>query len=424
MVVDFRKLVLLQKRIIITFLLFGTLFFITFSSDLLAFGNTYDQSQNKIKHKLELFLEKSPSFNTSFVRKFKEKKALCYELSALWLYSKWLDNQHNIDNGYGSNWFNKVVKAIVQWDGQEKLSDGVFFSFENFVYLVALLEVRGIEQLLSEKFMSLSNLQTGDKKLKQKYTAVFEVTLAKLRYLLNNIVYDNELICIDFKGVEGLHMVSVYKHGDNYYYYNSDDPYGEMRVNSVDKIAQIVFAENSFYSKNKNSIIGISIYSFNSDYHVYPNLKEILTSVDPSSYTDGLLMSAFVGNKNTLAFFLDKGADPNQVDNYGWTALMFSSRQGHVEIVDMLFAKGANPNLVNKKDWTALMFASLYGRVEVVAKLLHQGADHYTVNHDDQTTSAVVENVDIEDIYESKQEWGFSPFVEDCYSNCFFKREL
>lgn len=412
MFADFKKLVLLQKQAITTLLLFCTLFFTTFSSDLLATSNAYDKSQTKIKHNLRLFLEKFYAFDAPFIRKFTEKKELCYELSALWLYSKWLDNQHNIDNEYGR--FHNTVKTIVQWDGEEKLSDEEFSSFENFIRLIALLEVRGIEQLLSDKFMLLSKLKTGNKRLKQKYTIASGFTLAKLRYFLNNIVYNDELICIDFKGVEGLHMVGLYKHGEHYYYYNSDDPYGEIRVNSVDKIAQIVFAENNFYSKHKNSIIGFSIYSFNENSHIYPDPKEILTGIDPSFYNDGLIMSAFVGNKNTLAFFLEKGADPNQADNYGWTALMFASRQGHVEIVDMLFEKGADPNLVNKKDWTALMFASLYGRVEVIEKLLNKGADRDKVNNNGQTAFTLTENVDRNILDEDKQRCGLFPFEEDC----------
>ena len=62
---------------------------------------------------------------------------------------------------------------------------------------------------------------------------------------------------------------------------------------------------------------------------------------------------------------LEKGADPNisvvGEDNEGWTALMFASSEGFVEIVNMLLEKGANPGKKNKEGFDAIDIAEYFG---------------------------------------------------------------
>lgn len=82
-----------------------------------------------------------------------------------------------------------------------------------------------------------------------------------------------------------------------------------------------------------------------------------------------------------LNMLLEKGADVNERDENGNTALMhFASiktpnEQDTVDILDFLLAAGADINAVNKNNETALWKASYLGRAPNVAYLLQSGAD-------------------------------------------------
>ena len=45
-------------------------------------------------------------------------------------------------------------------------------------------------------------------------------------------------------------------------------------------------------------------------------------------------------------------------DGDGWTALMYASINGHIDVVKILIDMGANVNNKNEGGWTALMIAS------------------------------------------------------------------
>jgi ankyrin repeat protein len=67
---------------------------------------------------------------------------------------------------------------------------------------------------------------------------------------------------------------------------------------------------------------------------------------------------------------LDAGAEVNERNNYGWTALMHAARLGNDEIVALLVDKGADINAADNDGWTALMRASHRGHTETVKLLL------------------------------------------------------
>jgi ankyrin repeat protein len=54
-----------------------------------------------------------------------------------------------------------------------------------------------------------------------------------------------------------------------------------------------------------------------------------------------LLEAAKIGDKQRVEQLLEKGADVNAKDKYGWTALMYAAYQGHEEIVKLLKSYGA-----------------------------------------------------------------------------------
>ncbi len=72
---------------------------------------------------------------------------------------------------------------------------------------------------------------------------------------------------------------------------------------------------------------------------------------------------------------LKEGADPNQVDTRGKTALFVAAGNYHEEVVKMLLKEGADPNQVDTRGKTALFVAAGNYHEEVVKMLLKEGAN-------------------------------------------------
>ena len=81
------------------------------------------------------------------------------------------------------------------------------------------------------------------------------------------------------------------------------------------------------------------------------------------------------GEKKDVEELIDKGADVNQKDEDGNTALMRASYWGYKEVVELLIRNGADVNQKDEDGNTALMRASCGGRKEVVELLIQKGAD-------------------------------------------------
>ncbi|MBE6462711.1 MAG: hypothetical protein E7005_03000 [Alphaproteobacteria bacterium] len=100
---------------------------------------------------------------------------------------------------------------------------------------------------------------------------------------------------------------------------------------------------------------------------------------------------------------IDMGADVNQKDETGKTALMEASRRGHKEVVEFLIQKGADVNKEDDYGWTALMWTSRKGRNEIVELLIQNGADvnvkdykgrnAVMVAYDNETKKAIMDTV-------------------------------
>ena len=88
-----------------------------------------------------------------------------------------------------------------------------------------------------------------------------------------------------------------------------------------------------------------------------------------------LLDAAGTGDVSRVRALLNKGADVNETNEKGATALMWAAGKGDNEIVEVLLAKGADVNAKTLEGLTALLFASNQGHIQTVKVLLNAGAD-------------------------------------------------
>lgn len=80
------------------------------------------------------------------------------------------------------------------------------------------------------------------------------------------------------------------------------------------------------------------------------------------------------GDTEAVGSLLSKGANPDELNQLGWTALMMAVANGHKATALTLLESGANPNITNLIGRSPLMFAARYGDVDLVAQLLRNGA--------------------------------------------------
>ena len=104
---------------------------------------------------------------------------------------------------------------------------------------------------------------------------------------------------------------------------------------------------------------------------------------------------------------LDKGADVNAKNDYGYTALIWASSNRQTEIVAMLLEKGADVNATDDYGDTALMkvincneeddrpwYQVEYDIIEIMEMLLEKGADVNVVNDSRKSALDIAEETE------------------------------
>jgi len=87
-----------------------------------------------------------------------------------------------------------------------------------------------------------------------------------------------------------------------------------------------------------------------------------------------LQRAAYWGLGDAVQRLLDAGADPDEVDPTGETALHKAVREGHRDVVEVLLSKGADVNARNELGLSPLHWAALTGRTDLIELLLEHGA--------------------------------------------------
>merc|ERR1711871_1004842 len=88
-----------------------------------------------------------------------------------------------------------------------------------------------------------------------------------------------------------------------------------------------------------------------------------------------LFGAAFQGSLEIVNALLDKGANVDIADKYGYTPLYIASSRGHLKVVNALLDKGADITKEDNWGYTPLDAACHSGHLEVVSALLDKGAD-------------------------------------------------
>ena len=114
----------------------------------------------------------------------------------------------------------------------------------------------------------------------------------------------------------------------------------------------------------------------------------------PGPYKDrtALMMAAKKGHIHVVKYLVDHGADVNQADEEGETALLMAivSREGHrTAIITYLLNHGADVNHAGDSGHTALHLVSFDGTVDQAQMLVDRGAD---VNHKDTWGKTPLQN--------------------------------
>jgi len=87
----------------------------------------------------------------------------------------------------------------------------------------------------------------------------------------------------------------------------------------------------------------------------------------PSEF--GAVQSALTGGLVALELLLESGAQVDEINRYGETALMYASAWGDTRAAQFLLIRGASPRTPDVEGLTALDWAARNGREDVVAIL-------------------------------------------------------
>lgn len=108
-------------------------------------------------------------------------------------------------------------------------------------------------------------------------------------------------------------------------------------------------------------------------------------SLDEMDFERGIWSAALYNDTEKLKKFIDSG-QTNAVDATGYTALHYSSRNGHLNICEQLVRAGANVNAGTRSgDVRPLCRAAMMGHDKIVQLLLRNGADIFHQDNDGNT---------------------------------------
>lgn len=112
-----------------------------------------------------------------------------------------------------------------------------------------------------------------------------------------------------------------------------------------------------------------------------------------------LHFASYNSHPEIVRLLLEFGANINQRSNWGYTALHYASELGCLEIARLLLDWGVNVDQLDRDGCTALHYASYRGHLETVRLLLERGVDATLKNNSGKTAVSVVKSNDIKELF-------------------------
>ena len=132
--------------------------------------------------------------------------------------------------------------------------------------------------------------------------------------------------------------------------------------------------------------------------HVYDIIESLVFHGAIVHDANRLLTGSCISDKLDLAVkALELGADINNTEWEGDTPLIFASREGHLDIIDMLLDKGADVNATSIAGFTPLACACISSNLNVIKILVEHGADVNAVTNDGASILSLTHNDEIKD---------------------------
>lgn len=164
--------------------------------------------------------------------------------------------------------------------------------------------------------------------------------------------------------------------GASYFNLKSSIGYKPMMIIAIENGHECIVKLMLLRAMNPNTIFDLSAKGFGKTPLIIAAEKGLTGIVNLllTSKNDPLLLK--LGHSRS---------DPNQQDSLKRTALMYASKHGYGNIVELLLQNGANPNKKDSSNYTALMSAIINGHEFIAQMLLRYGADPNIQNNDKKT---------------------------------------
>lgn len=103
--------------------------------------------------------------------------------------------------------------------------------------------------------------------------------------------------------------------------------------------------------------------------------SQLLSDLPYENQQSELIIGTAEGDLNKVKAELTAGADPNEQDTEGWTALMWAAQDNDIKMMELLLQNGADPMIQDLYEETALNKATTQGNIEAIRTLINAGAD-------------------------------------------------